>query len=202
MRAWAALTLAVWAVALVSPAWADALSRVEIGAAAPDFVASGADGQQHRLGDYIGKVVVLEWTSPVCPYTAAKYKAGLMQSVQRRALAGGAIWLSIDTASPRHQGYLTPTAAKARLAKTGARVSAFLFDPDGRIGRVYGARTTPHLYVIAKDGRLAYQGALDDEPSRKHPGGFDYVTAALSDLQSGKPVRNPETRPYGCAVEY
>lgn len=200
MRLWAALAFTVWAV---GSAWAsEPLGRVEIGAVAPDIVAFGGDGRQHRLSDYVGKIVVLEWTSPICPYTAAKYQAGMMQSLQRRTLARGAVWISVDTAAPGRAGYLSPAAAKARIAKTSARVTAFLFDPDGHIGRTYGARTTPQLYVIAKDGRLAYQGAIDDDPARKHPGGFDYVTAALNDLQAGKPVRTPETRPYGCAVEY
>jgi len=203
MRRLAALTLAVWAVALPSLALAgEPLSHVEIGALAPNFSALGSDARQHRLSDYVGKVVVLEWTSPVCPYTASKYGSGLLQDIQRRALAKGAIWLSIDTASPGRAGYLSGEAAKARVTKTRARITAFLFDPDGHIGRSYGARTTPGLYVISKAGRLVYQGALDDDPSRKQRGGFDYVTAALDDLSAGRPVRKAETRPYGCAVEY
>lgn len=203
MGRWTALTLAVWVVMLPVAAWpSQPLSRVEIGASAPNFVAMGSDGRQHRLSDYAGQLVVLEWTSPVCPYTARKYQAGLLPDIQRRARAHGSVWLSIDTAAPGAAGYLTARAARARMAKTGARVTAFLFDPDGTIGRAYGARTTPGFYVIAKDGRLAYQGALDDDPARKSLGGFDYVTASLNDLSSGKRVRVPETRPYGCAVEY
>ncbi len=181
---------------------AEPLARVEIGAPAPGFTAQGSDGREHQLSDYAGKVVVLEWTSPVCPYTAIKYKAGLMQALQRRAARDGAAWIAIDTAGPDRAGYLTPAAARARIAKTGMKVTALLSDPDGRIGRAYGARTTPGLYVIGKDGRLAYQGALDDDPSRKTPGGPDHVSAALGDLAAGRPVRRPETRPYGCAVEY
>ena len=181
---------------------ADPLGRVDIGAPAPAFTARGADGLDHRLGDYAGKVVVLEWTSPVCPYTAIKYRGGLMQALQRRAARRGVVWLAIDTAAPGRAGYLTPEAARARIARTGAQVTAFLADPDGRIGRAYGARTTPSLYVIGKDGRLAYQGALDRDPGRSRPGGPDHVSAALADLAVGRPVRTAETRPYGCAVEY
>lgn len=178
------------------------LDRVDIGAAAPDFSAMGADGQAHRLGDYAGQVVVLEWTSPVCPYTALKYEKGLMQALQRRAARQDVVWLSIDTAAPGRAGYLTPEAARARIAKTGARVTAFLSDPDGAVGKAYGARTTPSIYVIGQDGRLAYQGALDDDPGRKAPGGRSYLGDALVDLATGRAVRTPETRSYGCAVEY
>ena len=192
---------AIWASPAASLA-AEPLGRVEIGAMAPDFHARGADGLDHRLSDYAGKVVVLEWTSPVCPYTAIKYRGGLMQALQRRAARQGVAWLAIDTAGPDRPGYLTPEAARARIARTGARVTAFLADADGRIGRAYGARTTPSLYVIGKDGRLVYQGALDDDPGRARPGGPDHVSAALDDLAAGRPVRTPETRPYGCAVEY
>ena len=145
---------------------------------------------------------MLEWTSPVCPYTALKYDGGLMQALQRRAARQGVAWLAIDTAAPDRAGYLTSAAASARIAKTGARVAAFLSDTDGSIGRAYGARTTPSLYIIAGNGRLVYQGALDDDPGRKVPGGRNYVSAALHDLRSGHPVRIPQTRAYGCAVEY
>jgi len=181
---------------------AEPLGRVEIGAPGPGFAAMDADGHEHRLADYAGKVVVLEWTSPVCPYTAIKYRAGLMQALQRRAAREGVAWIAIDTAAPGRPGYLTPAAMRARIAAKHMRVAAFLSDPDGRIGRAYGARTTPSLYVIGKDGRLAYQGALDDAPERKAPGGPDHVSAALDDLAAGRTVRAPETRPYGCAVEY
>jgi peroxiredoxin len=196
LAAIAALAWAGWALA------AEPLGRVEIGAAAPGFTAQGADGLEHRLADYAGQAVVLEWTSPVCPYTAIKYRGGLMQALQRRAARQGVAWIAIDTAAPGRAGYLTPDAAQARIARTGARVTAFLSDPDGRIGRAYGVRTTPSLYVIGRDGRLAYQGAVDDDPGRSRPGGGDHVSAALGDLAAGRPVRTPETRPYGCAVEY
>lgn len=197
--------LAALVIALAAPGWACAalpLGRVEIGAPAPDFQAAGADGAPHRLSDYAGKVVVLEWTSPVCPYTTLKYRAGAMQAVQKRAARQGVVWITVNTSAPGRPGYLSAAAARTRVAKTGMHVTAFLSDPDGAIGRVYGARTTPSLYVIGQDGRLAYQGAFDNDPARSSPGGQNYVTAALADLAGGRQVGTPETRPYGCAVEY
>jgi len=190
------------AFACASALAAEPLGRVEIGASAPGFTAQGADGLQHSLGDYAGKVVVLEWTSPVCPYTAIKYRRGLMQALQRRAARQGVVWIAIDTAAPDRPGYLTPEAARARITSTRAQVTAFLSDPDGRIGRAYGARTTPTLYVIAADGRLAYQGAVDSDPQASRPDQPNPVAAALDDLRAGRPVRVAETRAYGCAVEY
>jgi peroxiredoxin len=180
----------------------DSLRRVDIGRPAPLFSARGADGRPHRLADYAGKVVVLEWTSPVCPYTEIKYKSGAMQALQRQARRMGAAWLSIDTAAADRLGYLSPKAAKARIRATHSVVTAFLSDPAGKIGRAYGAKTTPTLYIIGKDGRLAYQGALDDDPSSADFKGKTYVRDALDDLAAGRPVRVAESRTYGCAVEY
>ena len=146
--------------------------------------------------------MVLEWTSPVCPYTAMKYKSGAMQALQRQAAAQGAVWISIDTAATGRPGYLTPQAMKERIAETHAVVTAFLSDPDGKVGRAYGAKTTPNFYIIRRDGRLAYQGAMDDDPSVDDLHGRNYVRAALDDIRQGQTIKDAETRPYGCAVEY
>ena len=181
---------------------ADELGRVEIGARAPNFDLAGADGHRHRLSDYAGKAAVLEWTSPVCPYTAMKYKSGAMQALQRQAAGQGAVWLSIDTAAPGRPGYLAPSAMKDRAAHTHATITAFLTDPAGKVGRAYGAKTTPSFYIIGRDGRLVYQGAMDDDPSVDDFNGRNYVRAALADLRANRPVKTAETRPYGCAVEY
>ncbi len=178
------------------------MSHVTIGEIAPGFVAGGADGLMHSLGDYSGKVIVLEWTSPVCPYTVLKYRHGLMQSLQRRAARQDVVWISIDTAAPDRPGYLTPQAARARIVRLRARVTGFLFDTDGRIGRAYGTRVTPTVFIINKAGRLAYQGAVDDDAQRQRPGSDDHISAALDDLKAGRAVRLAQTRPYGCAVEY
>jgi peroxiredoxin len=200
----AAFALATWlsAFGLAASGHADELQRVEIGARAPNFDLAGADGHRHRLSDYAGKTVVLEWTSPVCPYTAMKYKSGAMQALQRQAAGQGAVWISIDTAAPGRPGYLTPRAMTDRLAETHAVATAFLSDPDGKVGRAYGAKTTPSFYIIGRDGRLEYQGAMDDDPSVDDLHGRNYIRAALDDIHSGRIVKDAETRPYGCAVEY
>jgi hypothetical protein len=178
------------------------LARVEIGAQAPDRVLLGADGLSHRLSDYRGKTVILEWTSPVCPYTANKYRHGLMQALQRRAARQGAVWLSIDTSSPGKPGFLTPAQAKARIKATGAVVTGFLFDHGGAFARPYGIRTTPSMVMIDGQGRVIYQGAIDQVPETTKPDSKDHISAALDDLKAGRAIRTPETRAYGCAVEY
>jgi peroxiredoxin len=180
----------------------DSVGRVEVGQAAPPFALTGADGGLHRLSDYAGRVVVLEWTSPVCPYTELKYKSGAMQRLQAQARRDGAVWLSIDTAAPDRPGYLSPKAAKARIASLHATVSAFLSDPGGKVGRLYGAKVTPTFFILGKDGRLAYQGAMDDGPDSDDLRGRNYVHDALDALSTGRPVSISETHTYGCAVEY
>jgi peroxiredoxin len=190
--------------AAVCPGFSDAtgLSRVNIGAQAPAFTAKGADGKQHNLSDYAGKLVVLEWTNPVCPFTAVKYKSGAMQALQRYAASHNVVWLSIDTAAPDRAGFLTPAAARTRIAQTHATVTAFLFDTDGRIARSYGAKTTPSFFVVDRDGKLAYQGAMDDQVFADQGAGHEYMKSALDDLVSGRRVKDAETQPQGCAIEY
>jgi hypothetical protein len=178
------------------------LQRVNIGAAAPSFVAKGADGRQHNLKDYAGKLVVLEWTSPVCPFTAVKYQNGTMQALQRYAAAHGVVWLSIDTSAPGRAGYLTAAAAQERIVKTQATVTAFLFDVGGGIAGRYGAKTTPSFFVVDRAGKLVYQGAMDEQVFADQQPGHEYVKAALDDLIAGHSVRDPETQPQGCAIEY
>ncbi len=201
-RAASIVSLAVAGIGFVGFARATALSRVEVGAPAPLFTARGADGKRHSLRDYAGKLVVLEWTSPVCPFTAVKYKSGAMQALQRYAISRQIVWLSIDTAAPDKAGFLTPAAARARIAQTRASVTAFLFDVDGAIGRSYGAKTTPSFFVINRDGKLAYEGAMDDQVFTDDAVGREYVKSALDDLIAGRGVQKTETRPQGCAVEY
>jgi len=203
-RRWAAVLCVTATIALHSAFVAEAaeLGRVEIGAAAPAFSAQGADGLEHHLSDYAGKVVVLEWTSPVCPFTAVKYKNGAMQALQRYAADRHVVWLSIDTAGPDRAGFLTPAAAHQRIVRTHAKVSAFLFDPTGDIGRRYGARVTPSFYIVDTSGKLVYQGDMDDVGLGQPGTGHSYVRSALDDLAAGRPVGESETQPHGCAIEY
>jgi len=178
------------------------LGRVNVGAQVPMFSAKGADGKEHRLRDYAGKLVVLEWTNPVCPFTAVKYKSGAIQALQRYAASRQVVWLSIDTAAPDKAGYLSAAAAKERIARTHATVTAFLFDKDGSIARSYGAKTTPSFFIVDRDGKLAYQGAMDDQVFADQGQGREYMKSALDDLFAGHRVRDSETQPQGCAIEY
>jgi peroxiredoxin len=202
IRAASFLAFAAAGLGVLGSAHAAGLGRVNIGAPAPSFTAVGADGAQHSLREFAGKLVVLEWTNPVCPFTAVKYKNGSMQALQRYASSKHIVWLSIDTAAPSRAGYLTAVAARARIAKTRAVVTAFLFDLDGKIARSYGARTTPSFFVIDRDGKLAYQGAMDQQVFADDPAGHEYVKSALDDLIAGRGVQTSETQPQGCAVEY
>jgi peroxiredoxin len=201
-RAAAFISLAAASFGAWSYANATGLSRVNVGAQAPLFTAPGADGKPHSLRDYAGKLVVLEWTNPVCPFTAVKYKSGAMQALQHYAESQHIIWLSIDTAAPDRSGYLTASAARARVAQTHAAVTAFLFDVDGKIARSYGAKTTPSFFVIDRNGKLAYQGAMDDQVFADQGQGREYMRSALDDLLAGRPLKYSETQPQGCAIEY
>lgn len=197
----------VVSIAAIGVGWsgfvcATGLSRVNVGAPAPSFTAQGADGKRHSLHDYAGKVVVLEWTNPVCPFTAIKYKSGAMQALQRYAASRQVVWLSVDTAASDKAGYLTAAAARARIAQTHAVVTAFLFDVDGNIARSYGAKTTPSFFVVDRDGKLAYEGAMNDQVFADQDPGSEYVRSALDDLIAGRRVQKSETQPQGCAVEY
>jgi peroxiredoxin len=201
-RAATFISIVAAGVSLCEDTYATGLSRVNSGAPAPTFTAKGADGKRHSLRDYAGKLVVLEWTNPVCPFTAVKYKNGAMQALQRYAASQNVVWLSIDTAAPDKVGYLTAAAARARIAQTHATVTAFLFDLDGSIARSYGAKTTPSFFIVDRDGKLAYQGAMDDQVFADQGHGHEYMKSALDDLVAGHRVKDPETQPQGCAIEY
>ena len=201
-RAASVVSIAAAILGFAGFAYATGLGRVDVGAQAPQFSAKGADGKQHSLRDYAGKLVVLEWTNPVCPFTAVKYKSGAMQALQRYAASRQIVWLSIDTAAPDKAGYLTAPAARARIAQTHATVTAFLFDVDGNIARSYGAKTTPSFFVVDRDGKLAYEGAMNEQVFADDIAGREYVKSALDDLVAGRRVQKTETQPQGCAVEY
>jgi hypothetical protein len=163
--------------------------------AAPDFTATGSDGKVHRLSDYRGSIVVLEWTNPVCGPTKRQYETGAMQKLQAKAAQQKIVWLTIDTAAPGKPGYLTAEGAKALTKARGAKISAFLFDPDGKIGRLYGAKATPSTYIVNPKGALVYQGAINGADGA-------YVETALAEVSVGKAVTTPFTPQRGCPVEY
>jgi len=175
------------------------------GSIAPDFKGVDSNGATHSLGEYRGKFVVLEWANRGCPYEKKHYLSGNMESLQKQWTAKGVVWLSILSDPPGEQGYVTPAEENDYLKTMKASPTAALLDPAGTIGRLYEARTTPHMFVIDPAGRIVYQGALDDKPT-PDPASLktadNYVSDALSAAMAGKPVAVAVTKPYGCAVHY
>lgn len=184
---------------------ASAFAAPENGKPAPDFSAADSNGKTVKLSDYRGKTVVLEWTNDECPYVMKHYSTHNMQNLQKEAAAKGIVWLSIISSAPRHEGYVTGAQANELTKSRGAAPAAVLLDPDGKIGHLYGAKTTPHMFIVDPAGTLVYQGGIDDKPTY-NPGDVkkakNFVRAALDELAAGKPVANAVTRPYGCSVKY
>lgn len=177
----------------------------ETGKPAPAFMGVDSNGKAHKLTDFAGKTVVLEWSNADCPYVKKHYNAGNMQSTQAAAAAKGAVWLTIVSSAPGKQGAVTPAQANDLTATRKAKPAAVILDSAGTIGKAYGAKTTPHMYVIDGKGILRYQGAIDDKPSSSPDsltGAKNFVLAALDDMAAGKPVAVAETEPYGCSVKY
>ena len=180
-----------------------ATAGVEVGKPAPDFTLTDVDGKSHKLSDYKGKVVVLEWVNPECPIVVNHYDAKNMQATQKFAREQGAVWLAINSASyAGAQGNYEPAQVKEWQKKVGAEFSAYLRDTNGKVGRSYGATNTPHMYIINKDGTLAYQGAIDSGNSKNISGSTNYVKAALESLKAGKPIEKSATKAYGCGIKY
>jgi hypothetical protein len=184
---------------------AAALAAATIGQAAPAFTASDTAGRRVALADFKGRHVVLEWVNPECPFVQKHYGSGNMQATQKAATAQGVVWLAVNSTRRDHGDYKTPAQMDAWMAQGRAAPTATLMDTDGTIGRAYGARTTPHLYVIDPQGRLVYAGAIDSRPSA-NPADIrtatNHVNAALAEALAGKPVSVATTQPYGCSVKY
>lgn len=172
---------------------------------APDFTATDAKGKSHRLADYSGKLVVLEWTNHQCPFTVKHYKSGNMQSLQQRYTDKGVVWLSVVSSAKGKQGYVTGDEALALTQSRNAQPTAVLLDESGTLGKLYDAKTTPHMYIIDKEGKLAYNGAIDSIRSAD-PADIktaeNYLSAALDALMAGNTVSKALTKPYGCSVKY
>jgi peroxiredoxin len=185
------------------PAFAGGSAR--IGAAAPDFTGTGSNGEKIHLADLKGKIIVLEWTNDGCPYVGKWYSSGAMQKLQRDAAAQGVVWLTIAGSAPGEQGYVDAAKANEDTASRKAAPAHVLLDPQGEIGRLYGAETTPHIFVIRPDGTLAYAGGADSIASTRISDmqkAEPYAREAIEAVVAGKPVAHPLTRPYGCSVKY
>ena len=177
----------------------------KVGQPAPGFEATTADGATVRLSDFAGEAVVLEWTNDGCPFVQKHYATKNMQNLQKRMTADGTVWLSVISSAPGEQGHADGARANALTAERDAAPTHVLLDEDGSLGRLYGARTTPHMYVIDAEGVLRYAGAIDTIPSANAddvPRADNYVEAALRAVKAGGDVTVRQTQPYGCSVKY
>lgn len=175
---------------------------VASGQPAPDFTATDIAGKTHRLSDYRGKIVVLEWLNPSCTYVVRHYRSGNLPQTQAAAAAMGVVWLQVNSTAV---GDLDPAKSAAWQQKNGAVAAGYIRDVAGKLGKLYGATATPHLFVIGKDGMLAYQGAIDDRPQASVATtllAHNYVKAALAALKAGRPPEKHTTEAYGCSVKY
>ena len=180
-------------------------AEVEVGKTAPNFTLPDTNGRAHSLADLKGKYVVLEWYQPDCPFVRKHYNSGNMQALQKAYTAKGVVWLSIDSSAPGEEGNYPAAKLNEFAARDGAARTALLLDPDGKVGRLYGAKTTPDMYIIDPNGNLVYRGAIDNKRSTDLDDvktATNYVRAALDAALAGKPVSTTATQPYGCSVKY
>ena len=180
-------------------------AEVVTGQPAPEFELKDISGASHKLSDFKGKTVVLEWVNHGCPFVVKHYSQGNMQGLQADYTGKGVVWLSICSSAEGKQGYNTAEGWQKLNAEKGGKATAILLDAAGTVGKQYGAKTTPHMFVINAEGTLVYQGAIDDKPSTESddiPGAKNYVKAALDEVLAGQPVTTGQTKPYGCGVKY
>ena len=176
-----------------------------VGSAAPDFSIPDAKGKTHSVSQYKGKYVVLEWFNPECPFVKKHYGSGNMQKLQEQYTGKGVVWLTIDSNAPGKEGNITPEQATKKMGEWKTRQTALLLDPEGKAGRAYGAKNTPHMFVINPEGKVIYEGAIDSKASPNPadiPSSTNYVKVALDESLAGKSVSTPNTKPYGCSVKY
>jgi len=182
-----------------------AATPLSVGTKAPDFTLSGIHQGTQALNSHQGKYVVLEWFNKDCPYVKKHYDSGNMQRLQNTYTGKGVVWLTIVSSAPGKQGYLTKEEAKKVYGEKKSGSTDLLLDPAGKVGRLYGAKTTPHMFIINPEGLLVYNGAIDDTASTDAediPKSKNYVTLALTEVLAGKPVSHSQTKPYGCSVKY
>jgi len=173
-----------------------------VGDLAPAFKLKCLSGHDHALADFKGKIVVLEWTNPGCPVVQRHYREGLMPATQKAAREKGVVWLAVNSTNPGHSNYRETEELKKTYTEWQAAYAAQLVDADGTTGHAYGAKTTPHIIIIDAQGKIAYNGAIDDDTSGRKADRTNYVLAAIDALLAGKPVAVSTTQPYGCSVKY
>jgi peroxiredoxin len=180
------------------------LYALDTNSEAPDFTLTSVDGKTVNLSDYKGKTVVLEWYNMGCPFVVKHYKNGDMQALQSDAIGKGVVWLTINSTNPNHKDFRPTDKAAAEVKEHKIASTAMLVDSDGKVGKLYGAKTTPHMFVIDPSGKVVYQGAIDDASSvsANPKESKNYVRAALDEVLAGKPVTTSQTKQYGCGVKY
>mgnify|MGYP003577465611 FL=1 len=177
----------------------------QVGSAAPDFSVTDSKGKTQSVSQYKGKYVVLEWFNPECPFVKKHYGPGNMQKLQKEFTDKGVVWLAVDSSAPGKEGNLTPEQAEKKMTEWKTHATALVLDQDGKAGQAYGAKNTPHMFIIDPEGKIIYAGAID---SKATPNPADissstnYVKVALDESMAGKPVSTASTRPYGCSVKY
>lgn len=193
------------ALAAIALAAGPAAAQAVVGQPAPAFTLADSTGQARSLRDFAGKTVVLEWWNPECPFVGKHYGSGNMQRLQKQWTGKGVAWLTINSSGAGQQGHVDGAKADQLLRARAASATAVLLDPEGQAGRAYGAKTTPHMFVIDKAGVLVYEGGIDDRPSTDQAdvaGARNYVVEALTAITAGRAVPTPTTTPYGCGVKY
>src|SRR5436853_4536917 len=194
--------------ALLSIAVSTALFAADspaVGTNAPDFSLTDSKGKTQSVSQYKGKYVVLEWFNPECPFVKKHYGSGNMQKLQTEFTSKGIVWLTIDSNAPGLEGNLTAEQANAKIAEWKTKQTALVLDPEGKAGRAYGAKNTPHMFVINPEGKIVYEGAIDNKPSTDQADiatATNYVKVALDESLAGKAVTTPSSRPYGCSIKY
>ena len=201
---WRALIVALGSAGLLGAMRLAAAQPAAVGKPAPAFNVRDAEGRTQQLSDFAGKLIVLEWTSPSCPFVRAQYVSGVMQELHKAAAQQGVVWLSVLSTHQSRHDYLPPEKALAFHRSRGA-TSGLLMDSDGRLGKAYGAVVTPQIFIVGKDGQLVYAGATGDK-STTNPAEVrasrNFIREALADLAAGKKVGTPTSRPFGCTVAY
>jgi peroxiredoxin len=191
-------------VLLTAMALAASALAVEIGKPAPDFSATDINGKTVKLSDYKGKIVVLESYNSDCPFCNNQYKTGAMQELEKDMAAKGVVWLIVNSVNPNNPSHRTPDQAKQEITDKKIIAAAWIDDSSGTVGHLYDMKTTPHMFVVDKDGMLVYDGAIDNKPDPQHDPhtARNYVREAVDSLLAGQPVPVAQTKPYGCGVKY
>jgi peroxiredoxin len=199
------LKLILTALIAFLPYGVSQIHAAEVGKPAPEFSLTDTQGTSHKLSDFKGKTVVLEWINHGCPFVVKHYSEGHMQALQKKYTEKGVVWLAICSSAPGKEGHLSPADWNKTTAEKKAASTAVLLDEDGKVGQLYGAKTTPHMYVVNAEGVLVYNGAIDSIKSTRASDiaqAENYVSKALDELLAGKAVSLASTAPYGCGVKY